>query len=63
MRQHNRSYIVYIYQCSTYDGQVGVVKNVLSEDAQTRGSGEYTDAVLKNAPDTEDGYVKVKQIF
>ena len=43
--------------------KVGVVKNVLREDAQTRGSGEYTDAVLKNAPDTEDGYVKVKQIF
>lgn len=43
--------------------KTGVVKNVLREDTLTRKGGEYTEVILKNAPDTEDGYLKVKQIF
>ena len=43
--------------------KAGVVKNVLRDDTLTHKGGEYSDAILANAPDTEDGYLKVKQIF
>ncbi len=37
--------------------------NVLREDAHPHESGVYTDALLSAAPETEDGYVKVKKIL
>ena len=43
--------------------QVGVVKNVLRDDLIENQGGEFTQSILKNAPDTENGYLKVKQIF
>ena len=43
--------------------KAGVVKNVLRDDLLTHSGGEYSDAILANAPDTEDGFLKVKQIF
>lgn len=39
------------------------VKNVMREDNEPHESGKYTDAILKAAPKTEDGYIKVKKIL
>lgn len=41
----------------------GDLRNVMREDDDAYSGGEFTDMILKNAPDTEDGYFKVKQIF
>lgn len=43
--------------------EVGELCNVMRSDDHVNPGGEFTDAILKNAPDTEGGYVKVKQIF
>jgi aspartyl-tRNA(Asn)/glutamyl-tRNA(Gln) amidotransferase subunit C len=37
--------------------------NVMREDIVTNKSGEYTDKILDNAPETENGFLKVKQIL
>jgi aspartyl-tRNA(Asn)/glutamyl-tRNA(Gln) amidotransferase subunit C len=37
--------------------------NVMREDEVTNERGEYTGKVLANAPDTQDGFLKVKQIL
>jgi len=37
--------------------------NVIREDEVTNGRGEYTEKVLANAPETQDGFLKVKQIL
>lgn len=37
--------------------------NVLREDEVVNKSGEYTDKILKQAPRTENGFLKVKQIL
>ena len=42
---------------------VGALRNVMRADDIPRAGGSFTDAILKNAPHSEDGYVRVKQIF
>jgi len=37
--------------------------NVFREDVVTNIRGEYTDKILSQAPDTESGFLKVKQIL
>jgi len=37
--------------------------NVMREDIVTNKGGEYTEKILKDAPDTEGGYLKVKKIL
>ena len=37
--------------------------NVMREDVVTNKKGEYTEKILKDAPDTQDGFLKVKQIL
>ena len=37
--------------------------NIMREDEVTNERGEYTAKILENAPDTENGYLKVKQIL
>jgi len=37
--------------------------NVMREDIVTNKKGEYTEKILKDAPDTQDGFLKVKQIL
>jgi len=37
--------------------------NVLREDVVINTGGEYTDKILSQAPGTENGYLKVKQIL
>lgn len=39
------------------------LRNVLRDDANPHESGIYTDAILKQAPSSENGYVKVKKIL
>lgn len=43
--------------------RVGALRNVMREDTDVRPGGEFTDAIIENAPHKEDGYVKVQQIF
>lgn len=37
--------------------------NVIRDDSVTNKPGEYTENILKNAPSTDDGFIKVKQIM
>lgn len=37
--------------------------NVMREDVATNIRGEYTDKILSEMPDTQDGFLKVKQIL
>lgn len=41
----------------------GELRNVLRKDEHPNVGGEYTDAILTNAPHKEDGYVKVSRIM
>lgn len=38
-------------------------ENVMREDKAVKSSKEETDALLNNAPDTDDGYIKVPAII
>ncbi len=38
-------------------------RNVMREDVVTNNSKENTDKILSNAPETEDGFIKVKKIM
>lgn len=42
---------------------VGALRNVFREDTEPHESGKYTEGVLVNAPDKENGYLKVKKIL
>lgn len=37
--------------------------NITREDIATNTRGEYTDKIMKNAPEVQDGFLKVKQIL
>ena len=37
--------------------------NVMREDIVTNNRGEYTENILAEMPDTQDGFLKVKQIL
>lgn len=39
------------------------LQNVTREDIVTNESGKYKDDILSGAPDTQDGYLKVRQIL
>lgn len=43
--------------------EAGELRNVMRDDTAPYAGGEFTDAILENAPHKEDGYVKVGQIF
>ncbi len=43
--------------------EVGDLRNVMREDENPYEGGEFTDKILNQAPSTEDGFVKVKQIL
>lgn len=45
------------------DVVVPELRNVMRDDANPREPGTYTEAMLKAAPDTKDGYVRVKKIL
>jgi len=39
------------------------LSNVMRDDVVTNNPGEYTEKILSNAPNTENGFLKVKQIL
>ncbi len=43
--------------------ETGALRNVFREDTEPHQQGQYTVGVLKNAPDKEGEYVKVKKIL
>ncbi len=43
--------------------ETGAVYNVFREDEVTNEPGSYTDALLKEMPETEGNYLKVKKIL
>ncbi len=45
------------------DTPFSLLKNIGREDVVSNESGGYTDAILREAPDTEKGYVKVKKVL
>ncbi len=57
----------YISEINEVSGDVERVKgthyNIVREDTITHDVGSNTDAVLREAPETEDGYVKVAQVL
>ena len=40
-----------------------LLQNVMREDVVVNKRGEYTEKILADAPDVQDGYLKVKQIM
>lgn len=43
--------------------RAGELRNRMREDVEPYAGGGWSAAIIENAPDVEDGYVKVKQIF
>lgn len=39
------------------------LRNVMRLDSEPHESGIFTEAILKNAPATQDGFLRVKQVF
>lgn len=44
-------------------GGVPAVRNVMRDDTHPHEAGLYTEAILREAPAREDGYIKVKKIL
>ncbi len=59
------SYIDQIKSATIDDAVLAVSthRNVMRADENPKIPGSYTLRMLKEAPDTEDGYIKVKQIL
>ena len=57
----------YVSEINEVSGDVERVKgnhyNIIREDVVTHESGSNTEAILKETPETEDGYVKVSQVL
>ena len=43
--------------------QAGKLRNIMREDENPHKSGEFTKAILEEAPSVKNGYVKVKKIL
>ena len=41
----------------------GDLYNVVRDDDHPRASGQYTEELLKAAPETENGFIKVKKVL
>ncbi len=61
------SILAYIDQIQSIDvGNVEseyFVKNVVREDPNPSVAGEFTEEILAEAPDTQDGFIKVNKIL
>ncbi len=40
-----------------------LLHNVMRDDVATNERGKYTEKILSNAPEVQDGYLKVKKIL
>lgn len=45
------------------DDAVYSLTNIMRDDVVTNQAGIYTEAILAEMPDTQDGFMKVKQIL
>lgn len=67
MLQDMLSILGYVSEINAVSGDVVMEKeihyNIMREDIITREPGSETVAILAEAPDTEDGYVKVAQVL
>jgi len=43
--------------------EAGIIHNVFRDDKNPHQTGEFTEALLANAPEKEGGYIKVKKIL
>ena len=43
--------------------RIGVLHNVMREDDNANEKGIYTEKIIKSAPKSEKGYIKVKKIL
>ena len=50
-------------QTVTKEEKADSVINVMREDIVTNQPNEYTEKILKEMPDSQDGFLKVKQIL
>jgi len=58
------SYIEDIQKLDISDEKTaGEVRNVMREDGEPHEGGRYSEALLREAPETEGGYVVVKKII
>ncbi len=57
----------YVSEINEVSGDIERIKgthyNIVREDVVTHASGSNTEALLREAPATEDGYVKVAQVL
>lgn len=60
-------YVTQIQEVVTETGEetpaVGLHHNVMREDENPHAEKEYTEAMVKNMPDSERGYLTVKKIL
>lgn len=58
-------YVSEIKEATTEAGvlEAGALCNVMREDKDPHAEGVYTEEILREVPQTQDGYVKVKQIL
>lgn len=57
------AYVDQLKSVDTDSSPVYELKNVGREDEVTNETGRYTEDILREAPDTEKGYVKVKKVL
>lgn len=70
LRSSMESILAYVSEVREISGEeaektieAGTLRNVFREDGEPHEAGKYTESVLKNAPDKEGEYVKVKKIL
>lgn len=60
-------YIAQIKKVATDSGEekaaVGALHNVMRDDEKPHESGLYTEDIVKNMPESEKGYLRVKKIL
>jgi aspartyl-tRNA(Asn)/glutamyl-tRNA(Gln) amidotransferase subunit C len=57
-------YVKQVEEVDTHDIEVSfALKNVMREDDNPYESGIFTEDILAQAPDTENGFIKVKKIL
>jgi aspartyl-tRNA(Asn)/glutamyl-tRNA(Gln) amidotransferase subunit C len=66
-KQDLDSILAYVDQIQKADvgdvEEVHMVKNVVREDDNMIPAGTHTEDILNQAPDTKDGFIKVKKIL
>ena len=48
---------------SAVDLTLPLHRNIMREDVVTHETGSHTASIMKNAPDSQDGFVKVRKIL